>query len=224
MDLLWSLSHTISSLLSYFWQVVDKISPFLVLVVAICAIYVAYKSYRITQSIAQENLYYQRLTTYSSPEMGEALEIMWELSKTREEEKGVFLEILKRYYKKVNIHVVDWSVEEVFQKSYHFGLSYKEINQARRQLSYFFMTTFEMFSKSKVLDGASFQKICAYDSFELLYRVVEWFELALNPHYAREKWTGLLEQSGRDDIETLRSRRPPPTWPEVEQMIKPKQK
>ncbi len=215
MDLFWSLSHTISSLLSYFWQVLDAISPFLVLIASVTAAIAAIWAFKLSRRI----LYYQLLSRYSSPEMGEALDIIWRFSRLREEEGKVFLNIVKIYRNKEDIH---FKYDGEFQRSFLLGLEYKEINQARRQLSYFFMTTFDMFTK-KDLDKASFQKICAYDSFELLYRVVEWFELALNPHYAREKWTDLLKQSGRKDIEDLKKQRPPGTWTEIEQMMQPKQ-
>ena len=77
-------------------------------------------------------------------------------------------------------------------------LDYKEINQARRQVSHFFTTAFEMFSETKALDKACFKKICELNCFELLYDVIEWFEIAQATGWEFEpdkNFARLLDQS-----------------------------
>ncbi len=191
--------------------------PLLILIISVCAIYVAIQSKRQARAANQMNLFYQIMARYSSPEIGEALEIIWWLSETREEEEGVFLEVVKKYRNKENIYNVNWSVEGVFKKSYYVGLDYKEINQAQRLVSQFFTLTFDLFTDFEVLEAVYFKKICSIDTFKFLYHVNEWLELALNPDYARKTWTDLLEQSGRKDIKDLKRLRPPETWAEIEQ-------
>jgi len=99
---------------------------------------------------------------------------------------------------------------------------YTETNQARYTVSQFFTLSFDLFRDFKVLDDVYFKNICSIDAFKFLYHVIEWLELALNPDYNRKIFTDLLEQSGRKDIEYLESRRPPPTWTEIEEMMEPK--
>lgn len=219
MDLFWSLSHTISSLLSYFWQVLDAISLFLVLGISGVAVYIAIQSKREAKVAAQMSLFYQHMAKYSSIEMHEALEIIGELFDTRRQNEAAFSKVVKRYLNK------DFSVSalmshvEAGTPSELFRHNYEETHQARRQVSHFFRFSFDLFSEFKVLDDVYFEKICSIDTFKFLYHVIEWLELAFNPDYARKAWTDLLEQSGREDIEDLKKQRPPPTQPELIQKL-----
>ena len=141
--------------------------------------------------------------------MHEALEIIGELFDTRRQNEAAFLKVVKRYHNK------DFSVSalmrdvEVGTPCELFRHTYDETNQARLQVSSFFTLSFDLFTGFKVLDDVYFKKICSIDTFKFLYHVIEWLELALNSDFNRKIFTDLLEQSGRDDIEYLRSRRPP---------------
>jgi hypothetical protein len=210
------------------WQSVNIIIAFLVLMATGFAAYAAYKSYRITQSIAQTNLYYHRQAIYSSDDMLIAFGLMEELSLKRDEDKDAFIKILKRYRNR-DLVPVRWQVKD--EKGRVIGGStttyqYRDVKKARRQVSHFFLTTFEMFASGD-LDKASYQKICAYKSFYFLYNVIEWLELAdaYGWKYDRDTFTMLLHQSGRSprEIEELEKLRPPETWAEVEQMIQSSQ-
>lgn len=211
------------------WQGINVIIAILVLIATGFAAYAAYKSYRITQSIAQTNLYYHRQAIYSSGEMLRALGLMEDFYTMRDKDKESFNKALMQYRYNNNPRV-EWETKNEKGETiaqYALVHDYSEVKQARRQISHFFLTTFEMFTK-KDLDKASFQKICAYGAFEFLYNVVEWFELAdtYGWKYDRDTFTKLLHQSGRPPkkIEELEKLRPPKTWAEVEQMMKPKQK
>ncbi len=200
----------------------------LVLIATVFAAYAAIKSYFVSHSV----LYYQLMARYSSSEMGKALEIMWELYHTREQdpEKTAFIQILKQYrdcfdkkdFKNTPLKVSKTISTDKSSSKYvaFFGYSYEETNKARRQLSHFFTTAHEMFTEIKVLNKACFEKICKVESFELLYYVVEWFELANNPKRKREEYTKLLHESGlpKDKIDELEKARPPETWDEVKKM------
>lgn len=241
MDLLWSLSHTISSLFIYFWQVLDKIPPFLVLIASAAAAIAAIWSFKLSRRI----LYYQLLARYSSPEMGKALGIIGELFRLREIElkNTAFFGILQKYrvYREGQIPThtpIKGQIQKENGQTISFSYEYQEINQARRQVKHFFITAFEMFSKTKALNKTCFKNICEYDSLKLLYHVVEWFEIAHATSWEfdpEDELTKLLEQSGRKDIEKLKKRaqdiedlkekpRPPKTWDKIVQMMKPKQK
>lgn len=219
------------------WQVINVFvallllgATILVLIATGFAAYAAVRSY----SVSRMALYYQLLARYSSSEMGKALDIISELYHTREDdpEKTAFIEILKQYRRcRENKHAGDKDLKvrrevAIGQSSMKcvsfFGYSHEETNQARRQVSHFFSTAFEMFTDNEALNKASFQKICALNSFKLLYHVVEWLELAhaTSWEYDRDKFTKLLCQSGRhpDEIDELMNHRPPETWGEVEQM------
>ncbi len=222
MDLFWSLSHTVSSLLIYFWQVLDKILPLLVLIVAICAVYIAIQSKRESRIFAQEariaaqgGLYFQIMARYSSNDMNNALLFIGKLFHMREQNNIEFLKVVKKYY----IWALNNTVPQVSSI-----YPCEEIHQARRQVSHFFQSSFDLFTKFKVLDEVYFKEICSMDVFKHLYYVTEWLEFALSSTYPRKKFTKLLEQSGREDIEYLEGRRPPETWAEIEQMMEPKQK
>jgi phosphate/sulfate permease len=223
MHLFCSLPSIVSSLLICFWHVVDKILPILVLIATIAAAIAAYMSFWVTRKI----LYYQLLTRYSSPEMGKALEIIRVLSSLRDiaTKKTEFI-ILKDYRLwregQISYTSLKKEIKDKNGKVFVFNYDCYEVDGARRQVSHFFITAFEMFTKAKVLDKASFQTICAYRSFKFLYYVVEWFEVAnatsweFDPDY---DFTKLLELSGRKDIEELEKLRPPRPWTEIDKMI-----
>ena len=224
MDLLWSLSHTISSSLSCFWQVLDKISPLLVLIISGCAVYIAFKAKREAKVAAQVTLFYQLMARYSSPEMGKALDIMRELFDVRNQDEAAFLTVVKKYHNEdlqlstfrhptKNIVVKAGAPAELFRHNY------EETNQARLQIASFFTFSFDLFTDFNVLNDFYFKKICSIDTFKFLYHVIEWLELAFNPDYNRKTFTELLEQSGRKDIAYLKSQRPPTTWTEMERLV-----
>jgi len=236
MDLVWLLSDTISSLLSYFWQVLDAISPFLVLIASVTAAIAAIWAFKLSRRI----LYYQLLSRYSSPEMGKALGIMEELFRLREIDldNTVFLKILQEYRvcrkgQNPKHKVIDCFVQKKNGQFIIFSYEYQEINEARRQVSHFFQTVFEMFSKTKALNNTSFKNICEFGSFKLLYYVVEWLEITHATTWKfdpKGELTKLLEQSGRKDIEHLKKRvrdikdlrkkvRPPETWDKIQEMV-----
>lgn len=194
--------------LTNLWQVINLFVAVLVLIATICAAYAARQSKYATQRASQESLNYQLQAKYSSNEMHEALKIIEDLFDTRIQDKAAFLNEVKTYH--------SWCLTKKRL------IQYEKTNQARRQISHFFKIVFERFSK-KALDEDSFRDFCTYDSFKFLYYVIEWLELAFNPDYDRKTFTELLEQSGRDDIEDLKKKRPPPTWPEVEQIKQHKQ-
>jgi len=200
----------------------------LVLIATIFAAYAAYQSYRITKRVAQVSLYYQRQAIFSSSEMLEALGLMEELSLNRDQDKDTFIKAVLRYR---NRESIETKLKRMNEKGKDIRIishtnRYETVKRSRRQVSHFFLRTFEMF-KNKDLDKVSFQKICAYRSFKFLYHVVEWLELAdaYALRYDRDTFTKLLHQSGRSqkEIEELEKIRPPETWAEVEQMIQPKQ-
>lgn len=210
------------ALLIYSWQVLDAISPFLVLGISFVAVYIAIKSKREARIATQVNLFSQLMARYSSPEMGKALDIMWELFDTRRQNKQTFLKVLKKYHDEelsLSVFCDDVEVGTPYQ---FFNHRYEETNEARRQVLCFFTLSFDLFADFKVLDSFYFEKICSIDTFKFLYHVIEWLELALNPDYNRKTFTKLLEQSGRKDIEDLKEQRTPGTWTEIEQMMEPK--
>ena len=165
--------------------------------------------------------------------MHEALGIIGELFDTRkDDDKSVFFEILQKYrrcceqrdlYERLGVSRNVPNTSGVRRHVPYFEYRYQETNKARRQVSQFFTLSFDLFADFKVLDAFYLKNICSLETFKFLYHVIEWLELALNPNYPRKKFTDLLEQSGRKDIEYLRSRRPPPTWPEVERIIQENQ-
>jgi len=213
-----------SSLIRY-WRVLDRMLPFLVLLVAICAIYIAIQSKREARVATQVNLFYQLMARYSSPEMSKALDIMWELFDTRRQNEAAFLKVVKMYHDKelsLSAWMIDAEVSTPSGLSELFRHKYEETNKAQHQVSHFFTTSFDLFADFKVLDDVYFKKICSIDTFKFLYHVIEWLALALNPDYARKTFTDLLEQSGRKDIELLKGLRPPGTWTEIEQMMEPR--
>jgi len=198
----------------------------LVLIATVSAAIAACKSFRVSQKI----LYYQLLSRYSSGDMGKSLGIMWELYKTREKSIEGFFKILKRYrgrceHKFVSDKSILWKDENgrVF-----FAYVYDEVNEARRQISHFFQTAFDMSVKMGALDKAHFNKICCeIESFKLLYYVVEWLELAHATSWLfdRDLFTDILNNSGlsSEDILNLKNHRPPPecrTWEDVENYLK----
>ncbi len=206
------------------WQGINVIIAILVLIATCFAAYAAFQSYRTTRRIGQTNLYYHRQAIYSSGEMLRALGIMEEFYTMRDKNKESFNKALMQYRYNNNPRA-EWETKNEKGETiaqYALVHDYSEVKQARRQISHFFLTTFEMFTK-KDLDKASFQKICAYGAFEFLYNIVEWFELAdaYGWKYDRDTFTNLLHQSGRSpkEIEELEKLRPPETWAEVEQMI-----
>lgn len=219
MQLLWSSVSMICWLLVQAWQCLDEILPLLVLIVTVLAVYIAWHAKCETRITAQMNLFYQHMARYSAIETHNALGIIGKLSETRNQEEGVFLEVVEKFHNKENIHHVNRRKAGKPHSVCVLQLQYKDINEARRQVSHFFTFSFELFADFGVLDAVYFEKICRLDTFKFVYHVVEWLELALNPEYARETFTGLLEQSGRNDIEDLRKLRPPETWGEVERMI-----
>jgi len=210
------------SLLIYFWQVLGEISPFLILIISGCAVYIAFQSKREARAAVQVNLFSQLMARYSSPEMGNALDIIWELFATRRHSKKIFLKVLKKYYdRELNLSVFCADVEGGTRYQF-FNHRYEKTNDARRQVLCFFTLSFDLFADFKVLDAFYFKNICSIDNFKFLYHVIEWLELALNPDYDKKTFTKLLEQSGRKDIKDLKEQRPPGTWTEIEQMMEPK--
>ena len=210
------------SWLYYFRQLIDNILPISVLIVAVCAVYIAIQSRREARGAAHGSLFYQQMVRYSSIEMHEALRVIGKLFDIHQDEEQLFLNYLKKYHEKRNVYNFNERVDGV-KTQYSLTLMYTETNQARYTVSQFFTLSFDLFRDFKVLDDVYFKKICSIDTFKYLHRVNEWLELALTPKYDRKTFTGLLEQSGRKDIEGLRGQRPPETWAEVEQMIQPKQ-
>jgi len=210
------------------WQGINVIVAILVLIATGFAAYAAFQSYRTTRRIAQVGLYYQRQAIYSSGEMLEALGLMEELSLNRDQDKDAFIKAVLRYRNRESVETI-WKRKNEkgkdIQRISHIN-RYETVKRSRRQVSNFFLTSFEMVM-NKDLDKASFQKICAYGSFKFLYHVVEWLELAdaYAWKYDRDTFTKLLYQSGRprNEIKELEKLRPPKTWAEVEQMIQPNQ-
>ena len=221
----WSLSIR-------YWRVLDKMLPFLVLIVAICAIYIAIQSKREARIATQVNLFYQLMARYSSPEMGKALNILLELFDTRRQNEAAFLSVVKKYHNKDLSLSTLWQryeniteiiVTKIGEPVELFRHNYEETNQARLQVSSFFTFSFYLFKDFTVLDDVYFKKICSVDSFKYLYHVIEWLELAFNPDYNRKTFTELLEQSGREDIKDLKEQRPPGIWTLIEQMMEARQ-
>jgi len=214
--------------INIFVAILLYVATILVLIATIFAAYAAYKSYRTTQRIAQVSLYYQRQAIYSSSEMLAALGLIEELSLIRDQDKDAFIKAGLRYRDRESVETI-WKRKNEkgkdIRKISHVN-SYETVKRARRQVSHFFLTTFEMFT-NKDLDKASFKKICAYGSFKFLYYVVEWLELAdaYAWKYDRDTFTKLLYQSGRtpNEIKELDKLRPPETWAEVEQTIQSNQ-
>lgn len=210
--------------LIYFWQVLDKSLPFLVLIIAICAIYVAIQSKHEARVAAHGSLFYQQMVRYSSNEMHEALRIIGELFDLRSVDETAFLKVVKKYHNKEFRIEVRWEiVESNISYSQMFYHQHEVINQARYTVLQFFTLSSDLFTEFEVLDDVYFKKICNISTFKFLYHVIEWLELAINPKYNRKTFTNLLEQSGRKDIEYLKNRRPPETWTEIEQMMEPNQ-
>ena len=105
------------SLLIYFRQVLDAISPFLVLGISFVAIYIAIQSRREARVAAQVNLFYQLMARYSSPEMHEALEIIGELFDTRRQNEAAFLKGVKNYHDKESVVEVLWEENGEIKKT-----------------------------------------------------------------------------------------------------------
>ena len=214
-------------------RMMTLILPVLVLIVSVVTLIVAGLSFWVSRRF----LYYQLLSRYSESEMGKALQIMWDLFDTRKADESAFFEILQQYrrcWEQKDIINTRLIVQRTISKDQsisryvkYFGYGWQETNQARRQVSQFFITAFEMFSETKALDKACFEKICELNSFKLLYYVVEWFELAHATSWKFDpdgKFTKLLEQSGLPlkDIDELKLHRPPITWDNVIQLMEDK--
>lgn len=211
-------------------RMMTSILPILVLIVSIVTFIVAYLSFWVSRRF----LYYQLLSRYSESEMGKALQIMWDLFDTRKADESAFFEILQQYrrcYEQkdfINTRlIVSKTVTTPSGGGRHvqcFGYGCQDTNQARRQVSHFFITAFEMFSETKALDKACFKKICELDSFKLLYYVVEWLELAhaISWKVNRNKFNKLLEQSKlpsenlREELNSNRPHKNCETWGDVE--------
>jgi hypothetical protein len=219
------------------WPFIDRIvnlsvliATFLAAAATIVAAYAARQSYRATWYAPQGHLFYELLARYSSEKMHESLRIIGQLDRVRQEDDGKFLNALLEYKARSTIHAID--LEKTIGKgSYRERLfqqrNWEEISEARRQVSHFFLTAFDLYEirlhkNQRVLDRPFFEKICLLDGFELLHPVVEWLELAHNPKYDREKFTNVLRQSGwpLNEIQKLEQRRPPRTWDGLEKMMR----
>jgi hypothetical protein len=190
--------------------------------VAALAAYFSYRSARATRLAAQGHLFYELLRRYSSEEMLKALNVVAEFRKAQERDKAKFLQAVSMYKAGDRIEV-DWKVKKG-EGEYSERLvnqTWEEVNQARRQISHFFITALELYENNQALGRTFFSNICSFDGFVLLYSVVEWLELAHNPNHNRDKFTNLLYQCGRakDEVEQLDRLRPPRTWAEVERMM-----
>ena len=141
MQLFWSLLNSIPSLRSYIWHAFYEI---LVLIVSVCAVYIAIQSKRQARIAAQMNLFYQHMARYSSIEMHKALGIIGKLSYVRKEQ-AVFLECLKKYHNKECIKDLEYT-KGALKTGYHLDLKYEDINNARRQVSHFFTFLFDLYA------------------------------------------------------------------------------
>ena len=181
------------------WQQINLLIAFFVLITTICAAIAAYLSFFVTRSI----LYYNFLSRYSSPELGKSFEILWELSDIKDKYRESFNKIIDKY----KIKSDDLSDVIKKGKKQHitcFDYKYRETQDARRAVSHYFGTAFELYHDFKALKHIFFKKICTRKTFELLYRVVEHLEIALNPEYKPDKFHKILNQSGRTKEEIRR--------------------
>jgi hypothetical protein len=215
-------------------QMMNSILPFLVLLVAVVTLIVAYLSFW----VARRMLYYQLLARYSQNEVGQALEIMGELFETRKADESAFFSILEQYRncrerRDYNARLVlsgTVTMPSGIRCVLSFDYGFRDVAQGRRQVSQFFITAFEMFSETKALDKPCFKKICEIDSIKLMYYVVEWLEFAHATSWKpdRRKFDGLLAQAkiSSESREELRSKRPPKdceTWDDIRKIISKKE-
>ena len=86
------------------------------------------------------------------------------------------------------------------------------VDSSRRQVSHFFQTVLRLYENKQTIDKSFLQHICSFSGFELLYAVVEHFEIEIGKTtkgYNRDIFTRLLYLSGRNDIHELEKLRPP---------------
>jgi hypothetical protein len=217
-DALNETGHVFASIPEGVWQ-------FLAFAAAAAAAVGAFMSARVTRLTAQAQLFSQLRFQYSSDEMRESLEIIGSFREARQTEEATFFEGLKQYLTGEHIEVkINRRTETGLSGKQLINKEHKEVNQARRRISHFFQNAFELFSNNNALNKRSFYSIYGLDGFEILFSVVEWLEFANNRQYKREKFTDILEHSGRpqDEIDSLNRLRPPRSWNEVEKLMKKK--
>lgn len=141
-----------------------------------------------TKQVAQGQFFYNLLSEYSSKEMSKALEKMGDLY---EDYKDKMTELRTNY-------------EESPEAFNH------ETESARRRVLHYFQRALELYDNQKCIDIQCLQTICKLDGFELLYKVVEWLDLAINPKYDDKKYDRLLKLSGlsEGDKKKLQNARP----------------
>ena len=189
-DMLDETDLIIASIPEGVWQ-------FLAFAAAAAAAVGAFLSARATRLSAQGQLFSQLLAQYSSDEMNLALMKMGVFDNLRRRDKNEFLVKVRTL---VGNRMDERSVKATDPKG---------VNACRRRVTHFFLTLLELYENKQMIDKTSLQHICGYDSFALLYTVVEYFEKEINPNYDRDSFTRLLQLSGRDDIQELEKLRPP---------------
>lgn len=158
------------------------------------AAYFAKRSADATKATAQGQLFYELLRRYSSNDMHDALRLIGEMAEFRAQDEQKFQEGLSLYRKNLGFHQRKWQPTD--------------IDHARRPVSHFFLTALELYEHGRSLDEDLLKAICRLDGFSLLYHVIEWLELAKKTDYDRERFTRLLDLSGRQDVDKLKRCRP----------------
>jgi hypothetical protein len=141
-----------------------------------------------TKQVAQGQFLHDLLSEYSSEEMLKALKNMGDLYEGYKDNMAT----LKTNYE---------TSPEAFND---------ETESSRRRVLHYFQRALELYDNQKCIDIQCLQTICKLDGFGLLYKVVEWLDLAINPKYDHEKYDRLLKLSGlsEGDKQKLQSARP----------------